>query len=469
MRYTLADIQERMFNRPVAVTRDRAQIALGVMGPRLNVGSLVIEGEKKPIGALVDLATQARVEHEGRPGDQNFMPRDWETGRIIPGVRPYELWNGVGIFKVRGTLMAEGGLDPESGATAYNGLDYKRRFAEADDETHGILLDIDSGGGEVIDLLELCGHFLETREKKPIRAIVRGMACSAAYALASCATEISCAAYSWTGSIGCIMMHADFSKALEQDGIAVTLISSAPHKADAHRFLPLEEEVQTRLQSEVDKSAAAFVAHVAAARPKLSADSVRAQEARFYGGEEALRLGLVDKIMGWDESLKEFAETVNRRHSPASTPAPGAAAPVANRERAAMSAVTPAPGAEAAAEFTQATQDAAVAAARTAATSAERARVTAVIEADAESAVSEAAMKAIGEGTSAGDFALELAKGAKAQQQEALAAAKADAPSGDDLPGSGAAAAAAGGKKPNRGTAVVERLRGSHKGLPKEA
>jgi ClpP class serine protease len=265
MRYTLADLSEMMFNRPVAITREKAEIILGALGPRLNIGSLTIAGEERvrPIAELAKLAADARVEFDSLPGDREVEQRDWETGAVLD---PYAIWNGVAVLKVRGTLVPEGGLNPTSGLTSYQGIDYKRRYAEADDRVLGIALDIDSGGGTVVDCFELCNRLLETREKKPIRAIIRGVGASAAYAIAACSTDVTCAPYSLVGSIGTLIAHAEFSESLKQDGIGVTLIQSAAHKTDGHPALPLAPEVAERLQLEVDRSAQTFIELVAKAR-----------------------------------------------------------------------------------------------------------------------------------------------------------------------------------------------------------
>lgn len=465
MRYNLADIQERMFNRPVMITRQKAEIILGVMGPRLHVGSLIIAGEEegRSIGELEALAQQARVDLDSRPGDRDIARRDWETGAVVD---PYEIWNGVAIMKVRGTLMAEGGLNPSSGATGYDGLDYKLRYAQADDRVLGLLYDIDSGGGECVDLFELCRHIRAARDQFPIRAIVRGMGCSAAYAIAACAHEVTCAPYSWSGSIGAIIAHADFSKQLEQDGVTVTLIASAPHKTDASSCIPLDPEVRDKLQRDVDQGAATFIEHVAECRG-MSADEIAAQEARFYDGEEALGLNLVDKIMAWDDSLKEFAEAVNRRQPPAATPVPAGLTSGANRGAARMDREDLAPAAENQPVITQTQLEQARTEAASAAVTAERARVAQLAELDDESTVSESLAAAITAGTSAGDFAIERQKAAKQAQADALGAARTDAADVGDI---GKRSDASSSAKPgNRGESAVTRMRGKVPGLPATA
>jgi len=283
-----------------------------------------------------------------------------------------------------------------------------------------------------------------------MRAVIRNCGASAAYWIACCADEVTLQPLGIAGSVGVITMHADYSQALASEGVAVTLITSGAHKADGNPFEPLPEEVRARVQTMVDTSAAQFFDHVAAARG-MTAAAVKAQQAQLYMGEEAIVAGLVDKIMGWQDSIAEFEAAVN--------------APASRRGSHAPTGASSAKGT--AMDFTQEQMDAAVSTARTeahaeglkAGTEAERARFTALAEIDAGTTLSADLTAAIEAGTSAGDFAIGLAKAAKTQGAKALADAKTDAVDRADLPAGGAAAAAAAaqGKPENRGAAYAQK------------
>lgn len=463
-KWNLADIRSRLFNTPLMVSRPRALDALGVMGPKLNVASLLAAGTMPmSIDQLKahSAATLALMGEQGDlPGDGGLKKRqyDWATDRVYE-VAPYEVWNGLAVLSVRGSLMAENGLDPASGATGYDGLSFKARHAAENPEVLGAILDLDSGGGQVVDLLETCTQLRNFAVVKPLRAVVRGYACSAAYALAACAGpgQITAADYSVVGSIGAIMLHADFSKQLEEDGVNVTMITSAEHKADGSPLKPLDPDVEAKLKGMVDACAATFIDHVSAAR-EVDRQTLVDQQAAFFSGQEALSLGLVDKFMSWDDSMREFAQFVN---SPGASR--GASAPSGARSAKGTSMSNPntAPAAEQQPEFTQEHIDAAElrgeAKGQTMGATAERARFTALAELDGATTMSADLATAIEAGTSAGDFAIGLAKAAKAQGSVALAAAKADAVAAGDLPAGGAAgaAAAAGGEPANRGASYA--------------
>ncbi len=458
--YSRAAIIQRLFNSPLQVLPETASIVLGAIGQRFEVGQLFIAAEQRtlPIEDLQARAAEARIEIEARAGVDQLAPR-------APAEALMRVIAGVAFIEIRGELVAENGIGPSSGFTGYDGIRAQVLSADADPGVRGLLVDIDSPGGEVADLYELTKFLMDRRGTKPMRAVIRGVGASAAYAIAACADEITLHPLGIAGSIGTIAMHADFSGQLEQDGVKVTLIMAGAHKADGNPFEPLPEDVRNRIAAMVNRANDQFIAHVAAARG-MSEEGVRAQEAQVYHGEEAVAAGLVDKIMSWADSIDEFTQQVNGGPvDPGRTarPAPGAR----STQETTMNTNNTAPAAEAP-EFTKATQDAAVASARTEATTAERERITQLVEIDAESAVSPALSAAIGAGTSAGEFAIQLARATKEQQKAALDGAKADAVTGTDLPEQRTDDSAS-RTQVNRGTAAVNRMRGKHKGLPASA
>ncbi|MET0375608.1 MAG: S49 family peptidase, partial [Rhizorhabdus sp.] len=313
--YSRAGITRRLFNTPLAVLPSTAAIVLGVVGPRFDVSQLLMHagGEQLDIGDLQARATTARTEIEAQRGADARRP-DLTASAVL------DVHDGVAHINVRGELVAEngGGVSPSSGFTGYDAVAAAWGFAQRDPEVRGTIVDINSPGGEVTDLMELAARMMADRGNKPSRAIIRGVGASAAYALAACCDEITVQDLGYAGSIGVITMHADFSGQLEQAGVKVTLIHAGAHKADGNPFEALPDDVRASIQTDIDHAYGRFVAHVAAARG-LTEDAVRATEARVYRGEEAVTVGLADKVMGWADSQAEFVARVNGRQ-PAAKP-----------------------------------------------------------------------------------------------------------------------------------------------------
>ena len=82
------------------------------------------------------------------------------------------------------------------------------------------------------------------------------------------------------GSIGVVVMHADLSGKLDQDGVQVTLIHSGQHKVDGNPYAPLPGDVRGDIQREIDVLRFLFAETVAAGRAgRLSQETALATEA----------------------------------------------------------------------------------------------------------------------------------------------------------------------------------------------
>jgi signal peptide peptidase SppA len=170
----------------------------------------------------------------------------------------------------------------------------------ADDTIGHLVLDIDSPGGTVAGLPETAALIREARKVKPITAHINTMAASAAYYLASQASDVIITPSGEAGSIGVWTMHQNISKMLEDSGIDITLIFAGSHKIDGHPFGPLTEDVHESMQADVDAFMQMFIDDVAHGRG-VSASVVRKTfgDGKLLLAKEALAVGMVDSIQSF--------------------------------------------------------------------------------------------------------------------------------------------------------------------------
>jgi ClpP class serine protease len=112
-----------------------------------------------------------------------------------------------------------------------------------------------------------------------------------------------------------VLTHLDRSGEMERKGVKATLIHAGRHKVDGHPFGPLPEAVHADLQAEVTKVYDQFVSLVAANRPGMSDQAVRATEARTYLGQDAIDVGLADRITTLDAVLAELSQPARGANS----------------------------------------------------------------------------------------------------------------------------------------------------------
>lgn len=286
---TLPHLAARVFNTPLLIQRAKLDVILAVLWPAAS-----------PAGLQPHAPNERAVPPEGVPG------------------------SGIVVLPIHGTLVQRtSGLDALSGLVSYQSLGRSLDRLLADEAVRGIVLDVDSAGGEAAGVFDLADKIRAGRAIKPIVAVANDAAFSAAYALASAASSVWVTRTAGVGSIGVIALHVDQSQRDAQLGYRYTPITAGKHKNDATPHEQLAPEAQAVIQAEVDRLYNLFVDTVAAQRG-LAAAAVRATEAALFFGEAAVRAGLADRVGTLDDALAALtaeldSPTAPKEPSPMST------------------------------------------------------------------------------------------------------------------------------------------------------
>ena len=300
---TLVRIADRVLNRPLLLLPEKLAIITQVLDGRLGIdaaGASFGPRDAEQASAIADAMARgpdaSRFVGEG-------VERD-DSGRAIKGLPYRRTAEGVAVVTITGSLVNRGAwVGASSGLTSYEGIAFQIESAMRDPKVKSVLLDIESPGGEAVGAFEVAAMIRKAGESKPIHASVNGMAASAAYAIASGCRSIVCTESGLAGSIGVVLMHADYSRAIDRAGITPTLIHAGAHKVDGNPYAPLSADVKSDLQAEVDSFYDQFLDTVAAGRAGMSKKKIRETEARTFVGKAALEAGLVDQIGSFADLL----------------------------------------------------------------------------------------------------------------------------------------------------------------------
>ena len=276
-------LASRLFGTPLLIHRPKLDVILSVVGQRIGMADV-------PALPPVDMAAFQRPPLATAP-------------------------EGIAVIPIHGSLVKRSlGLEAASGLTSYGEIAAMLDTALADPMVSGILLDIDSPGGEASGSFELARRVREVAAVKPVWAVANDAAYSAAYAIAASAQRLFVTETGGVGSIGVIALHVDQSVKDAKDGYRYTAITAGAHKNDYSPHEPLSDTAKSELQDEVDRLYALFTEHVAVMRG-LDIASVRATEAGLYFGSNALTQGLADGVQTLDATLVEFHGFLNAKNN----------------------------------------------------------------------------------------------------------------------------------------------------------
>jgi len=205
--------------------------------------------------------------------------------------------DGIAVIPITGELVHRaGGVDADSGLLSYNEIERRLDAALADPRARGILLEVDSPGGEAAGAFTLADKIFKARAAKPIWALANESACSAAYALACATSRVLLPESGHVGSVGVIWQALDQSRMDQAGGLQYTVLQYGARKNDFNPHFPISKEAFTWAQAEVARLGEQFVALVARNRG-IDPLAVRGSEAGLLFGPAAVKAGLADAIL----------------------------------------------------------------------------------------------------------------------------------------------------------------------------
>lgn len=235
------------------------------------------------------------------------------VGEVEPTRREaMQIKDGIAIIDVGGILVTRAGqMDADSHPLlSYETLTSQLDTAAADPAIRGILLRIDSPGGEVGGVFDLAARIRQI--EKPVWGIAASCAASAAYLIGSATRRFFVSQDAMTGSIGVVFNRFDITKALETAGVQVIQIAAGARKLDGSEFQPWKpgSEEEKALVAHVTSYYDLFVKSVAGYRG-LSEEAVRATQAGVFVGQGSVAVRLADEVGTIRGTLEKLTDNLN--------------------------------------------------------------------------------------------------------------------------------------------------------------
>lgn len=256
---------------------------------------------------LVSIVYQVSVTGSSEQYENIFQDEFFEQKVIKEGS-----WNNrIAVLNLEGVIQDLG----DTGFVApvgYNHKQFLRMIEEAgkDPLIDGIILQVNSPGGGVVESAEIHDKIIEVKEKydKPLYVSMGNMAASGGYYVSAPADKIVANAATLTGSIGVIMESINISELADNYGIDFNTIKSGEFKDIMSPSRPMTKQDKEILQTIIDEMYDEFVEVIANGRD-MSIDRVKEiGDGRIYTGKQAQEIELVDELGNLEDTIAFMEE-----------------------------------------------------------------------------------------------------------------------------------------------------------------
>lgn len=198
----------------------------------------------------------------------------------------------------------------ESGLTSY-GFDKLLRQVGSDSRVKGVIIRIDSPGGEVTASDEMWREMNLLSKKKPLVISMSDVAASGGYYMAMTGDPIVAYPQTETGSIGVVFGKPNLHGLYDKLGITKDAVQQGKHADVDSDYTPLSPDEKVLLREGIDESYKDFVTKVANARHKSYQEIEQVSQGRVWLGSQAKPRGLVDELGGIDTAVALLKKRAN--------------------------------------------------------------------------------------------------------------------------------------------------------------
>ena len=207
------------------------------------------------------------------------------------------------VIEIKGEIATGGESSADQVVTSL-------RSAFEDKGAKAVVLLINSPGGSPVQAGMINDEIyrLKALHKKPIYAVVEETCASAAYYIAVAADQIYVDKASIVGSIGVLMDGFGFTGLMQKLGVERRLMTAGENKGFMDPFSPQTEKHRVFTQGMLNEIHQQFIAVVKKGRGTRLKETSEIFTGLFWSGQQAVELGLADKIGTLDYVAREVVK-----------------------------------------------------------------------------------------------------------------------------------------------------------------
>jgi protease IV len=266
-------------------------------------------------GGLIDaLAYRDEVEKELKEKIKTsslpkVSPRDYLQSGGAPGGRRSK----VALLVAQGDIIRGSAMDlfGEGQYIAPDPMRRQIRLITEDPTIKGVILRVDSPGGDAIASDEILREVRELSRKKPLVISMSDVAASGGYYISMTGDPVVAYPGTLTGSIGVVYGKINLTGLYDKLGISKEILKRGRFADIDSESQPLTPEGRKKLQEGIESIYAGFLKRVSEGR-RLPVEQVdRVAQGRVWLGEQALGIKLVDELGGLDQAVALVKKKAN--------------------------------------------------------------------------------------------------------------------------------------------------------------
>jgi protease IV len=258
--------------------------------------------------ALEKLASNYMAEQKTARRWRTFVRLAWLAFFVFLAWNLFNKGNSTKDFSIEHTAVIEiKGEISSGGETSADQVITSLRSAFEDKGAKAVVLLINSPGGSPVQAGMINDEIyrLKALHKKPVYAVVEETCASAAYYIAVAADQIYVDKASIVGSIGVLMDGFGFTGLMDKLGIERRLMTAGENKGFMDPFSPQTEKHRVFTQGMLNEIHQQFIAVVKKGRGERLKETSDTFTGLFWSGQQAVELGLADKIGTLDFVARE--------------------------------------------------------------------------------------------------------------------------------------------------------------------
>jgi protease-4 len=178
------------------------------------------------------------------------------------------------------------------------------RRVGSDSSIGGVILRVDSPGGDAVASDEMLREVRLLSKKKPTVISFSDSAASGGYYIAMTGDPIVSYPNTITGSIGVIYGKVNLRGLYDKIGVNKEILTRGANAAIDSDYTPITPEARAKLREGIDEIYREFISRVAEGRKKKWEEIEPLAEGRAWLGSQAKANGLVDELGGVDKAVE---------------------------------------------------------------------------------------------------------------------------------------------------------------------